>query len=76
MTVISPIKRCLIIGSVLSAVFLTGCASRSDYDKLQAENQQLQSQNQQLQTQNQQLQQQAATQSARRGGGRASAPLS
>jgi chemotaxis protein MotB len=64
MTVTSPINRCLIIGSVLSAVIVAGCVSRSDYDKVQAENQQLQSQNQQLQTQNQQLQQHVATQSA------------
>jgi chemotaxis protein MotB len=63
MTVTSPTKRCVIIGTVLSAAILTGCVSRSDYHKLQGENQQLQTQNQQLQTQNQQLQQQVAAQS-------------
>jgi chemotaxis protein MotB len=64
MSVANPIKLYLVIGSVLSAVILTGCVSRSEYDKAQAENQQLQTQNQQLQTQNQQLQQEASAQSA------------
>jgi chemotaxis protein MotB len=64
MPVTNAIKRRLIIGSVVSAVILTGCVSRSDYDKLQAENRDLQSSNQDLQTKNQQLQQQAAVQSA------------
>jgi chemotaxis protein MotB len=64
MTAISAIKRRLIIGSVLSAAILTGCVFRSDYDKLQAENQQLQTQNQQLQAQNQQLQQKTSAQTA------------
>ena len=44
MSVINPIKGGLIIGSVLSAAILTGCVSKSDYDALQAQNQQLQQQ--------------------------------
>jgi chemotaxis protein MotB len=48
--VTNPIKCRLIIGSMLSALILTGCSSESSYDELQA--------------QNQQLQQQVATQSA------------
>jgi chemotaxis protein MotB len=55
--VTNPIKCRLIIGSMLLAVVLTGCVSRSSYDELQA-------QNQQLHQQNQQLQQQLATQQA------------
>jgi len=55
-----PIKCRLIIGSMLSAVILAGCAS----DDLEAQNHQLQQQNQQLQQQNQQLQQQVAQQTA------------
>ena len=41
----NPIKRCLIAGSVLSAIGLTGCVSQGKYDDLQAQNQQLQQQN-------------------------------
>jgi chemotaxis protein MotB len=37
--------RSLILGSVLSALSLTGCVSQSKYDDLQAQNQQLQDQN-------------------------------
>jgi chemotaxis protein MotB len=37
--------RPLILGSVLSALSLTGCVSESKYDDLQAQNQQLQEQN-------------------------------
>jgi chemotaxis protein MotB len=44
MPVTNPIQRPLIIGSVLSAVVLAGCVSRSDYDALKAQNQQLQDQ--------------------------------
>jgi chemotaxis protein MotB len=40
----NPIKRHLVIGSVLSAAILTGCVSKSDYDKVVAENQQLKQQ--------------------------------
>jgi len=58
--VIIPIKTCLIIGSVLPALMLTGCGS----DDLEAQNHQLQQQNQQLRDQNQQLQQQVASQTA------------
>jgi chemotaxis protein MotB len=64
MSAANPIKRHLVIGSVLSVAILTGCVSRSDYDKLQAENHDLQTNNQQLQAQNQQLQQQAVAQTA------------
>jgi chemotaxis protein MotB len=42
--VTNPTKRCLIVGSLLSAVALAGCVSRSDYDALQAKNQELQQQ--------------------------------
>jgi chemotaxis protein MotB len=42
--VTNPTKRCLIVGSLLSAVVLAGCVSRSDYDALQAKNQELQQQ--------------------------------
>jgi chemotaxis protein MotB len=46
-------KRLIVSGSLLSAVILTGCGvSRSDYDALQAQNQQLQ---QQVATQSQQI---------------------
>ena len=48
MPVTNAIKRRLIIGSVLSAVILTGCVSRSDYDALQTQNRDLQANNQQL----------------------------
>ena len=41
----NPIKRCLIAGSLLSAIGLTGCVSEGKYDDLQAQNQQLQQQN-------------------------------
>ena len=51
--VADPIKSRRIIGSILSAVILTGCAG----DDHEARNHQLQQQNQQLQQQNQQLQQ-------------------
>ncbi len=40
----TPIKSSLIVGTLLSAVFLTGCVSKSDYDALQTKNQQLQEQ--------------------------------
>jgi chemotaxis protein MotB len=50
-SVISRVRSRLIIGSVLPAMMLTGCVSRSSYDELQAQNQQLQQQNQQLQQQ-------------------------
>jgi chemotaxis protein MotB len=39
----------LVAGLVLSPLVLSGCVWKSDYDALQAQNQQLQSQNQQLQ---------------------------
>ena len=42
---IKPIKHQLIVGSLLSALGLTGCVSQSKYDDLQAQNQQLQQQN-------------------------------
>jgi chemotaxis protein MotB len=54
--VTNSIKIRLVTGLLLVTVVLTGCVSRSDYDALQAQNQQLQTQNQQLQAQNQQLQ--------------------
>jgi chemotaxis protein MotB len=54
--VANPIKCRLIIGLLLFAAGLTGCISQSDYDTLQAQNQQLQTQNKQLQAQNQGLQ--------------------
>jgi chemotaxis protein MotB len=41
----NPIKRQIIVGSLLSALGLTGCVSQSKYDNLQAQNQQLQQQN-------------------------------
>ena len=41
-------KHRLIAVSLLSATVLTGCVWRSDYDKLQSQNEQLQAQNQQL----------------------------
>jgi len=44
MLVTNPIKCRLIIGSMLSAVILTGCVSQGEYDALQAQNQQLQQQ--------------------------------
>ena len=54
MPVTNPIKRRLIIGSMLSAVILTGCrVSQSDFAALTATNQQLLTQNAQLRTQNQ-----------------------
>jgi chemotaxis protein MotB len=40
MSAMNPIKGRLIIGSVLSAVILTGCVSESKYQALQAQNQQ------------------------------------
>ena len=46
--VTNPVKGRLIIGSMLSALILTGCSSESDYDKLKAENQQLRQQVSQL----------------------------
>ena len=45
----------LIAGVVLSPLVVSGCVWQSDYDKLDAQNQQLQAQTQQLQGQNQQL---------------------
>lgn len=44
----------------LTALMLSGCLWKSDYDALQTQNEQLQSQNQQVQSQNQQLQAQVA----------------
>lgn len=41
----TAIERWLVIGSLLSALGLTGCVSQSSYDDLQAQNQQLQQQN-------------------------------
>jgi chemotaxis protein MotB len=41
----SPIKRQLIVGSLMSALGLMGCVSQSKYDDLEAQNQQLQQQN-------------------------------
>jgi chemotaxis protein MotB len=52
MPVTSPSKSGLIVASVLSAGVLTGCVWRSDYDALQAQNQQLQ---QQVSTQQEQI---------------------
>src|ERR1700739_4024724 len=41
----NPAKHCLVVVSLLSTTFLTGCVVwKSDYDKLQAQNQQLQQQ--------------------------------
>ncbi|PPQ27864.1 OmpA family protein [Rhodopila globiformis] len=54
-----PIQRSLAAGSLAAAFVLAGCVSRSDYDALQAQNQQLQSQvtqqQQQIATQQQQI---------------------
>ncbi len=58
----SPITRCLIVGSLLSATALAGCVSQGKYDDLQAQYQQSQQQNQQLQQQNQALSAQLAAQ--------------
>ena len=45
MSVATPIKRPLIVGSMLSPLILTGCVVwKSDYDALKAQNQQLQQQ--------------------------------
>lgn len=45
MSVASPIKRTFIVGSMLSPLVLTGCVVwKSDYDAVQAQNQQLQQQ--------------------------------
>jgi chemotaxis protein MotB len=44
MPVTNPMKRRLIVGSLLSATVLTGCVSQSKYDALQAQYQQLQQQ--------------------------------
>jgi chemotaxis protein MotB len=41
----ASINRCLIVGSLLSAVGLTGCVSQGKYDDLQSQYQQLQQQN-------------------------------
>jgi len=41
-------NRQLIVGTMLSAMVLAGCVSRSKYDTLKAENEQLHQQNQQL----------------------------
>src|ERR1700751_3326204 len=43
--VTNTVHRCLVAGSLLSAVSLAGCVSQSKYDDLQAQNQQLQPQN-------------------------------
>ncbi len=42
---INPIQRFVVVGSLVSALGLTGCVSQSKYDDLQAQNQQLQQQN-------------------------------
>ena len=56
---IKPIQRSLAAGSLAAAFILAGCVSKSDYDTLQAQNQQLQSQvtaqQQQIATQQQQI---------------------
>jgi len=45
MSVATPIKRPLVVGSMLSPLILTGCVVwKSDYDALKAQNQQLQQQ--------------------------------
>jgi chemotaxis protein MotB len=41
----SPIKRQLVVGSLMSALGLMGCVSQSKYDDLEAQYQQLQQQN-------------------------------
>lgn len=46
-----PASYRVLMVSLLSAPLLTGCVWQSDYDALQAQNQQLQAQNQQLQAQ-------------------------
>jgi chemotaxis protein MotB len=48
---VGQIQRHLIVGSLISALGLTGCVSQSKYDDLQARYQQLQAQNQQLEYQ-------------------------
>jgi chemotaxis protein MotB len=58
------LKRNLLLLALLAPFLVSACVSRSEYDKVTAENQQLQTQNQQLQTQNQQLQQQVSTDQA------------
>lgn len=45
------LKRSVLLLSFLGPVLLSACVSQSDYDALQAQNQQLQAQNQQLQQQ-------------------------
>jgi chemotaxis protein MotB len=42
--VINPIKRYLVVATLLSATALAGCVSQSSYDALQAQNQQLRAQ--------------------------------
>ncbi len=44
-------KLCLTLLLITAPIALSGCVSRSDYNALQAQNEQLQTQNQQLQTQ-------------------------
>ena len=44
-------KRCIVLLPIVACLLLAGCVWKSDYEALQAQNQQLQSQNQQLQTQ-------------------------
>jgi chemotaxis protein MotB len=62
MTATNLIKRCVTVGSILSALNLAGCVvSRSDYDALQQQNSQLQQQTQTLQQHTQTLQQQTQT---------------
>lgn len=63
----SPIKRCLIVGSLLSATLLAGCVSQGKYDDLQAQYQQSQAQNQQLQQQNSAMAAQIAAEKAQVG---------
>jgi chemotaxis protein MotB len=63
----NPIKRCLIVGSLLSATVLAGCVSQSKYDDLQTQYQQSQQQNQQLQQQNQAMAAQIAAEKAQVG---------
>jgi len=48
---IKPVNYRVLMVSLLSTTLLTGCVWQTDYDALQAQNQQLQAQNQQLQAQ-------------------------
>jgi len=48
---ISGSKRSVVLLPIMTSLILAGCVWKSDYEALQAQNQQLQAQNQQLQTQ-------------------------